>query len=320
MNNAFYIMLLMLCFQSCHQNYYVAENENTNNVLFYGADPSGKTDSSKAFQKALTEKHIVTRVPKGVYRLDKKLTVNKNLFLEAGVKLIRVKESNNNQPMIWLSKSYSTIEGENKRVLIESEIPLKEGIIKIGHENKSITNQNILYSVVKNLTIKGCGQTVEPSVGIFLYSAQNKGDSSTASFFHTVRDLVIEHINCAVYLKGFNNANSISNIILNRVGDEYRDAAIYLEGSMENRIYDIFHHYSRNATTLRLDNYVDGNGKVIAPSHNYIFGIVAEQGGDNAICTDIKAGRNNVIGVRCNTKLGNKTYDSFIKNKNKLIH
>lgn len=110
------------------------------------------------------------------------------------------------------------------------------------------------------------------------------------------------------------NANSISKIIFNRVGSQPEHQAILMEGAMENRIYDCFHHKSINSTTVRLKNY--GN---IVPMFNSVFGVVAEQGGQEARCLDAITGMHNVLEINCNTLKGQKVHKDFRKQKNVIL-
>lgn len=294
-------------------------NQNKNSVLYYGADPTGKQDASQAFESALATKGHEVIVPEGTYIIDKTIEIKKHLRLGPNVKIIRTM-SGSDGPIFWLSKSYATLEGSSKNVEVLSKKPLKEGIIKIGHRDKNVKKKNILFTEIKNLTISGPkGNNDESSIGVKLFNAQNKGDGTTTSYFHSLHNLIIQHVSYGVVLEGMSNANSLSNIIFNRVGSRPNQAAIVLTGAMENRIYDIFHHYSRNATTLVLDSFTDTNGALIVPTYNYVFGVIAEQGGAQAICADIRSGKYNQIGVLCNTEKGNKYFEEFEMRNNKRL-
>ena len=279
-------------------------------VLDYGADPTGKIDASLAFQKAIDSKASKTVVPSGTYLINNTVEVKGYLFLEAGVHILRT-QSNSDGPVFWLSTSKASITGEHKGVLIESRTSCPKGIIRIGHGDSSKQDGNILYCSVENVTIKGNGDDV--SKGIYLINNQDKGDPSLASYFHNIRNLIIEYVHIGIHLHKMSNANSVSQIYFNRVGDDIEGTAILIEGAMENRIYDCFHHFSPNSVTIRMDRYDN-----LYPMYNYIYGVVAEQGGDQAVCVDIKSGLHNIVEVNCNAVKGNRVFKEFYERKNSL--
>ena len=286
----------------------------TNSVIHYGADPSGQSDSSTAFINALKSQSSKIIVPKGTYIISQTIEIKKHLYLETGVQIIRRKTSNNNGPIFYLNNNYAFVEGASKSVLIKSEKESPEGIIKIGHFNDQIKGSNILYCTVQNLTIKGVQNEEGNSVGVLLFNAQIAGDKFTTSYFHTIRDLVIQNFNTGINLKGHSNANSISNVLFFNVGKGPDDEAILFQGALENRVYDFFHHFSPDAVTVRMVDY-----KNITPMFNYIFGGISEQGGKKALCADIQSGKFNVIDINCNVYRGSKTHSDFKKDKNVIL-
>jgi len=317
----FLILIFTFCFTiSCSKQHVDKSiNPDTSSVLYYGADSSGKIDASLAFRKALDSPNDMIVVPKGIYIINETIELKKHLRLMPGV-LIKKTKIGNDGPIFWLSKSYSKLEGLNKKVEIKSEKNVPKGIIKIGHRNENVKKKNILFVEVTNLKLTGPGRSeTEKNIGLYLFNAQAKHDGATTSYFHSISNLIIQHVDCGIMLEGMANANSINNIILNRVGQGPQDAAIHLKGSMENRIYDIFHHFSKGATTLLLENHFDQNKVRIRSSYNYIAQIVSEQGGDNAKCADIRSGYSNNIGILCNTNGGNVRYKNFEKDKNRML-
>lgn len=287
-----------------------------NSVTTFGADPTGDKDSSQSFKRAMTTKgNFKVIVPKGIYRIDETIEIRQVLFLESGVTIIRKKESNNNEPIFWLSKSFASLKGADKSATIKTQIPIPEGVIKIGHKNQDWKNRNILYCEVKSLYIVGPYATDEnKNTAIFLFNSQEKKDKNIrASYFHTLNNLVIQGFDTGILLRGPSNGNSISNIILNRVGKGTGDYAVILEGAMENRIYDLFHHFSPNSTTFLLDDYKGYN-----PVFNNIFSAISEQGGNNACCLEARSGAFNRINLSCNTSVGPKLMKQFKAKKNKV--
>ena len=174
-----------------------------------------------------------------------------SVHIEAGTSIIRSKKySNDTKPLFWLNTNYATLIGEDKSVKIVSENESPSGVIKIGHENVRDIKTNINFCEVRNLLIKGSGkERLKNNTGILIFNSQGNG-SVKSSYFHTLRNLIIQQFNTGIHLKGLANANSISGILFNRVGKSNNDFAIIIDGAMENRIYDVFHHHSKNANTI----------------------------------------------------------------------
>lgn len=312
----YFAFILIVLFAACTSQKIRTQVSSHNHVTSFGADPKGKEDSSEAFNRALAHGYPRVIVPRGTYRIDKTIEIRNSLFLESGAIIIRKKESNHSGAMFWLSKSFASLKGADKSATIKTQIPLREGVIKIGHKNQEWKNRNILYCEVSSLFIVGPEATAEnENNAFFLFSSQEKKDKKVrASFFHTLSNLVIQGFDTGILLRGPSNANSISNIILNRVGKGPNDYAVILEGAMENRIYDFFHHYSPNSTTFLLKDYKGYN-----PVFNNIINSISEQGGKNACCLEARSGAYNKIDISCNTSVGPKLMDKFKAKKNRVI-
>lgn len=316
--NFIYLFVIIL-FLSCAKNQTNGVIANTATVLYYGADSSGNKDSSVAFRKALLSNHAMLVVPKGKYIINETIELKKHLRLMPGVVIKKTKQGNDG-PIFWLSKSFAKLEGLNRKTEIKSEKNVPNGIIRIGHESSKVKGENILFAEVENLRIIGPGYSKSTkNIGIHLFSAQSRDDQSTTSYFHTIDNVILQNLDSGIFLEGMTNANSISNIILNRVGFGTADVAIYLKGAMENRISDVFHHYSQNSTTILLDNFIDMNNDTIVPSYNYLSQIISEQGGEKALCINVRSGFSNSIGVLCNTEGGNVMFKDFDRFKN-IMH
>lgn len=283
-------------------------------VVEFGADPTGRKDSSQAFKKALELSAHKVVVPAGIYLLKHTVEINrKHLFLEAGVSIKNSKEGDNNSPLFWLKGIHTILEGENKSVRIKSHSKGKSSIIRIGHKDNEEINRNHLYCEVKNLTVEGSGRN-NKGTGIHFFNSQETGDKMTTSYFHTLFNLNIENLNTGIHLEKFSNANSISNIIFNRVGAEESGCAVWIDGAMENRIYDFFHHHSEDALSFRVTRNEDKN-----PSYNIIQAGICEQGGKAARCLEMKSGAHNIIEINCNVLKGNILPDDFKAKKNIIL-
>ena len=303
-------LVFAILLSACKVQYSIA-NESVASVLDFGADPTGKKDASNAFQKAINSNVSRVMVPKGRYLINQTVEISSYLFLEAGVHIIRT-EQEVRGPIFWLNKSKAVLEGAHRGVIIESYKTSSEGLIKIGHGSDTKNKGNILYCSLKNLTLKGNGE--DQSKGVLLYNSQEKGDPNTASYFHNIQNLIIEYVGTGIHLLRMSNANSINQIYFNRVGRGKQSEAVLIEGAMENRIHDCFHHFSPNAVTIRMLSYDN-----LYPMYNYIYGVVAEQGGEEAVCLDVESGLHNIIEVNCNAVKGNKIFKEFYNQKNSLI-
>lgn len=311
----YFVIIFFVIFSACASKKVPTPIFLSNSVISFGADPTGEEDSSLAFKRALAKGGARVIVPEGTYRIDETIEIRNSLFLESGVTILRKIASKNDQAIFWLSKSFANLIGADKSASIITQIPLAEGVIKIGHKSQDWKNRNILYCEVRSLYIMGPGATKNnKNTAIFLFNSQEKKDKNVrASYFHTLNNLVIQGFDTGILLRGPSNANSISNIILNRVGEGPGDYAIILEGAMENRIYDIFHHFSPNSTTFLLDDYNEYN-----PVFNHIFSAISEQGGKSACCLEARSGAYNMINLGCNTLVGPKLMQKFKAKKNRV--
>lgn len=314
-----YIFIIVLL-SSCYTSKPSSENSSkssTINVLDFGADPTGNKDNTTVFNTALAKGKKVF-IPEGEYRLDGMVTIKGPLHIEAGTTIIRKKKfSKKTTPMFWLNRTYATMIGEDKTVRIISENRSPKGIVKIGHENPLDNKLNINFCEVRNLFIRGSGREIlTGNTGVLLYNSQGNGNTKS-SYFHTVSNLLIQQVNTGIHLLGISNANSINNIFFNRVGKSNDDYAIIIEGAQENRIYDVFHHHSKDANTILIKNGTHANTDIkIEPVFNDIFGVISEPGGDKSRCLVAKSGKYNKVSIGCNCKAGFKVYKDYYKFRN----
>ncbi len=314
-------ILINISFLSCLGNktntMHQSTNSDSSSILNFGADPTGNKDNTAIFQKAFNSKRKVF-IPTGTYRLDGMVEVKASVHIEAGTSIIRKKNtSNKTTPMFWLNKSYATIIGEDKSVKIMTENTSPNGVIKIGHKDASVNKQNINFCELRNLFIRGSGrENLKGNTGVLLYNSQGNG-SGKASYFHTLNNIIVQQANTGIHLKGLSNANSISNILFNRVGKSNSDYALIIEGAMENRIYDVFHHSSKNANTILIKDHIHGVSKQVStPVFNDIFGVISEPGGAKSRCLVTKSGKFNKVRIGCNCKAGFKLHADFYKQRN----
>lgn len=297
-------------------------------VKDFGAVGDGIADDSTAIQDAIDAAPSggVVWVPPGNYACGTMLTTgNKTLFILSGASIFRPSTSVSTDPVIWLNASNAGIIGQGRFSRVTSQNRSPYGVIRIGHENMTVSHANVTYCFVKNIAVGGStvyGQTTgDPDQNIAIYNPQFGG---LASYFHTLQSLWLFSSNTAIGLHGYANANIISDIQIYRVGNgtsnTYRKA-IHVDGAQENMISDVFHHFSPDSYTIYMnENDNTGNGgSVHNPTWNTIYAITSEQGGSAARGAYIESsGGNNMIWNIRNTATGNFYYSGFA-NTNAII-
>jgi hypothetical protein len=259
----------------------------------FGADPTGAADSSADIIAALAaHSHVV--VPPGTYRCDMmiELLTGKTLQLMGGTTLIRkAAHSTSTEPVVWMKGSDSSFFGSGQatsNVFTENRAP--RGVVSLGHKDMSESHGNVTYCTLKDMTISGAvvyGQTTgQPDVALQMANPQFSG---LASYFHNVTGLRVQNANIGIWLLGWANANTITNIQGYRLGNTTlgvnRNVFIACSGALDNAISNVFFHQSPNSIGLlveELDNTPAG-GNLHKPEYNSFSGMVFEQGGISAL-------------------------------------
>lgn len=292
------------------------------NVLDYGADPSGTQNSSAAITAALAAgAHII--VPTGTYRCDTmiELEANKVLELMGGATLIRKTANSASQdPVVWMKGSESSMFGAGQSsTFIRSENKSPNGVVRLGHKDMTESHDNVLYCTLRDLTIAGAlgyGQTSgSPDVALNMVNPQFDG---FASYFHNVTGLKVQSANYGIWLQGWANANTISNIQGYVIGNTTittpgGDAFIYVNGALDNAITDCFFHFSPDTTGLKVTNFdnTGGGGSLHVPYANSCKGLIFEQGGAAAFGAKIDSGDACYYELKENCALGTQVYSTF---------
>jgi len=120
------------------------------NVLDFGADPTGVSDSSAAIQAAITARQQVY-IPQGVYRINTALTPsNAQSIFGDGVNQTRLRAGTVGMTVIdFPSGSYSNVIIKN--LTIEGDAKADRGISFIGSVQGAVSNCEF-----NNITIAGC--------------------------------------------------------------------------------------------------------------------------------------------------------------------
>jgi len=318
-NNFRYLTLLMISFfgLSC-----TVKNFPGGNIDDYFISNSENIDMTRIIQRAISKNGQVT-LAKGKYIVNGtlKLIDSQSIHLRNGAWLVR--EKFNKEPMIWINGTYSSVTGGGKNSVIESKVNTPNGLIRMGHKNMSESKKNVLHATLSNIRIKGKayggGNDLSIDKGIYMPNPQVKG---LASYFHTIQNILISNVDIGIHLSGFANANSISNIVLQGVGNGPEDTGIWVNGAQENRIQDVFHHHSTGVqSTIRVDDLTT-NVRTYSSSFNRIENIISEPdaGKSNSKCLVYKSeGTRNYFSLSENNRGGNQITTNFIEKKN-ILH
>jgi hypothetical protein len=298
-------------------------------VLDFDADPTGAADSSAAITNALAQSNHVV-VPPGTYRCDAmiELLTGKTLQLMGGVTLIRkAAHSTSTEPVVWIKGSDASFFGSGQAsstVITENRAP--RGVVSLGHKDMSESHGNVTYCTLKDMTISGAvvyGQTTGAADAALLMA--NPQFNGLASYFHNVTGIRVQHANIGIWLLGWANGNTISNIQGYKLGNPTfgvnRNVFIACSGALDNAVSNVFFHQSPSSIGLlveQLDNTPNG-GFTHNPEMNSFSGMVFEQGGTLAIgLKSLITGGASFYELRSNVNQGN-SYPSGFLNNNVLI-
>jgi hypothetical protein len=296
----------------------------------YGA-VSGSGDCSPACTAALAANtHVV--IPEGDWRFDTMVTVgigkDRAVHLESGAVVTRYAAySTDTTPIFWLAYSNATLTGTGPSSQIKSENRAPNGVVLIGASSMTASmGRNIERCRLANLLIRGStnyGQTTgDPDACVKIINPQLDG---YVSYFHFLNNLVLNAANYGLWLQGWANGILASNLHGYWLGNTTlaAKAMIFSQGALDNYISGVFHHFSPDTPTIRIENYDNTatfGGSLHVTSYSTFLGIGCEQGGSNAYalvananCTAFK----NYIQIVDNVTLGYDISSSF-RNNNSL--
>lgn len=285
-----------------------------------GADPTGVADSSAAIIKALSDASHVVVTP-GTYRCDSMIELNtgKTLQLMGGATLIRKSaNSASTDPVVWIKGSTASFFGAGLGVsTVKSENRSPNGVIRLGHKDMTESHADVTYCSLGNMSIAGAiggGQTSgSPDVALYMPNPQFGGK---VSYFHTLYNLRVQDANFGIWLHGYANANTASNIQGFRLGNTTlganTNAMVFCNGALDNAFSNAFFHASSNSIGLLVSNYDNtSNGGANHLTYSNMFtNMVFEQGGASAYGVKLLSGTRNVFIVRDNVAFGNSTADA----------
>lgn len=266
-------------------------------------------DWTLALQTAINENNkVVITENINIYGM---VTLGDSKVIELGAcSVSKPSAATDNTPIFWLKGSNNAIRGQGQSVsVISSNIHSPEGVVRIGHSTDTLADLNCVYNQISDLHISGGGND-GMSVALMMRNAETDG---RASYFHTINNLRISNAHMGICIKGYSNANLISNIQLYKTGGDQEGGGICFLGidskvPMENSIHAVFHHKSSNANTLLID---------CNTFYNKMTNILSEQGGTEARCIYITENgadcHGNTFVVTANVTKGNNLPSDFRK-------
>jgi hypothetical protein len=216
--------------------------------------------------------------------------------------------------------------------IIETANDSPNGIVLVGQFSMSVSPNDVLYNTIRNVMIAGStayGQTSGDPDVCLLIQAPQLGTPYTpaekAVYFTNISGVMVQKANYGIWLKGYANANTISDIQGYKLGDDTAlgGAMFYDNGSLDNAICNSFFHFSPDSVTIKmekLDNTSVSGGKDMSTLYSSYTNICTEQGGDDAkgiMATDASVNQC-FFNIRTNANQGNDV-DSAFKTRNTLI-
>ena len=303
-------------------------------VMDFGATGLGVADDSAAIQAAIdsvTAAHVY--VPTGTYRVDTMLEIdtNRTLELAGGAKLQRGGSSTD--PVIWMKGIQSTIMGAGQGTsVIESTNNSPNGVVLVGQWSMSVSPVNVMYNTIRNVMIAGStayGQTSgDPDVCLLIQAPELVAPYSPADqtvYFTNISGVLVQKANYGIWLKGYANGNTISDIQGYKLGDDnLGDGALFYDnGSLDNAICNSFFHLSPDSVTIKmekLDNTSTSGGVEHTTMYSSYTNICTEPNGTNAkgiMATDASVNKC-FFNIRPNVNQGD-IVDSAFRTRNTLI-
>jgi hypothetical protein len=276
------------------------------NVLDYGAVGDGITNDSAAIIAAIAASDNVV-IPSGTFIVDSmiELGVDKCLYLSPGTTLQR-SVSGTTDPVIWLKGNSAGLfgAGSASKILTANRCP--NGVVRLGHADMTASHANVNWCTIKDVWIAGStqfGQTTgNNDVSLMLCNPQFSGFTS---YFNTIDNVFLANANYGLWLRGWANANKISNVFFQRIGNtSLGNNLLYMNGGLDNVISNVFCHGSTNSQMLvfeDLDN-TSGGGFLHVPSFNSVTNFCAEPGGASAVylVTSATTATDNIISGNSN--------------------
>lgn len=258
------------------------------NVLDYGADPTGTTDSTNAIQSAINANNVVY-IPAGEYRCDSPIVIEssyanrKFMTMTAATKLRRISAFSAQQgPVIELIGNYGHFDGGFGEIESENDSP--RGVVVLGQrDTNTLSTGNGLFWSFSNCDVRckdyqaGPTPTAGQTIGVYIPSAAPYKGANYANYFGTVTNVRVFRASTSYWLTDQVNAHTFVNCTV----EYFWHYAWKLNGSYGNTIYGGFVNacYQNGGTVIYLGNKefpTAPNAASHESNNNNIFGITIE--------------------------------------------
>lgn len=241
--------------------------------------------------------NIAAYIPPGDWRMDGQVTMNgTGLVMAAGAVITRYSaHSAATTPMFWYQGSYCSIVGPpSAQIVTQNKAP--SGVVLNGCANmtsNSPLGMDMLYNMVWGIKLVGAvpfGQTSgAPDVCYMQINPQLDGK---ACYFAFLDDVSVNAANFGYWLQGDANGNLMSNLHgfwignITRATGQGADALLFSQGALDNSLSGLFHHFSPNIVSLRIEDYnnlATTNGSYHVTSYSQYSNFICEQGGTTTL-------------------------------------
>jgi hypothetical protein len=229
-------------------------NGSVGNVVDYGADPTGSSDSTTAINAAITANSVVV-IPPGTYRCDSTIQIYddyKTVLLQGTLKRFSA-NSASTRPVVRIKGNYCSFQGVGPASTVWSENAAPLGVFLWGSENPGdVTGSDSVNSRHVNVSKFRIRAKDGASSGLTLALLSSEFYSSGALYDGIFSDLLLVGGEKQLYLNPVVNGNTFSNINFY----ETRGYSVYLDGLFGGLITDNqFSNFFIDAAVLNTVSY-----------------------------------------------------------------
>jgi len=258
------------------------------NVLDYGADPTGTTDSTQAIQDAIDANNVIY-IPAGEYRCDTSIICEssysnrKLVTMTSDTKLIRKSASSAaTGPVLEFIGNYGHFDGGFGEIESENDSP--RGVVVLGQrDTNTLSIGNGLFWSFSNCDVRckdyqaGPTPTAGQTIGVYIPSAYPFKGANYANYYGTVSNVRVFRASTSYWLTDGSNAHTFVNCAV----EYFWHYAWRLNGAYGNTIYGGFVNacYQNGGTVVYLGNKefpAAPNAATHQSNNNNIFGITIE--------------------------------------------
>ncbi len=277
-------------------------------VLRYGADPTGTTDSTTAFNNALAAVAVTNFRAShkvftngGDFRIDGTVTIAeyKTLELSGNTRLIRKASGTTSQaPVVHVKGNWSVFDGGGGSVWSENNSPT--GVVCCGHLNTTTSNWNATDWQFKNCIVQAKdfgGPAASPmpgdldGVGVYIPSSQPQLGSGSVNYFGTLENIKVQSATTAYLLTDLANGHKFYSCTFRG----YYKYGFRLHGAYGNTFFGGFLElaYQNSTIAILLSTKLAPaapNASSLESGRNQFYGFTYESGGTDHVGVRIEAG------------------------------